>query len=212
MVINKGVIDFLNEVESSNPTPGGGSVVALVASLGSCLARMYQSLSFDRKCYTNLSEDKQDEFMSIYSELAIIRENLLVAAQKDIDSYQEVIKAYRLPKETEVEKASREKEIITKTIEAIEPPLMVMRNSLTGLKLIEKIITSGNRNVVSDAGVAAILLKAAIDGSSLNVDVNCAKLSDDIKKEFISESNTICLEAENLTKIIINSTRSQILS
>ena len=203
MLINEGIIELIRSIESKEPTPGGGSVSAIVGALGSSLALMYQNLSFEKPSYLELDKEIRDIFKAVFDKLLVIQEKLLELSQKDADAYDSVVSAYRLPKESEEDIEVRKAEIEKATILATETPLAIMRTACDGLKLIAEIVGYGNKNAISDAGVAAILLTAACEGAALNVKINIPILDSDKQNGYLEELKKLSDSSAIFKKSII---------
>ena len=93
MLINKNGIDILNEIDSSSPTPGGGSISALVGALGICLSRMYAHLTVNKKKFLALDASIQSNFISSFNELEDYKNKLIECIDKDCEAYDEVMGA-----------------------------------------------------------------------------------------------------------------------
>ncbi|MGL5174865.1 MAG: cyclodeaminase/cyclohydrolase family protein [Cetobacterium sp.] len=191
-LVDLSVEDFLNIVDSKSPAPGGGSVSALVSTLGCTLGRMVAHLTFDKKKYKELPLDEQENFTKSFEELEKYRYLLEELIDKDTEAYNLVMAAYKLPKETEEEKLLR-KETIEKNLKlAIDTPMSICQISEKALILLKNILKNGNKNAITDLGVAAILLYSGIEGGVLNVKVNLGGLSDEIfKKETLEELDRV---------------------
>ncbi len=169
--------DFVNEIDSKSPTPGGGSVSALAAAMGAALARMVGHLTIGRKRFLALGEATQSEFTTLFNEIALIKDRLLAAVDLDTAAYNGVMEAFRLPKETETEQNLRSAAIQEATVKAIEVPLAVAKESFGLLEKLGPLILHGNPNTLSDVGVGVMMLAGAIEGAALNVKINLAGLS-----------------------------------
>lgn len=191
-LVDLSVEDFLSIVDSKSPAPGGGSVSALVSTLGCTLGRMVAHLTFDKKKYKELPLDEQENFTKSFEELEKYRYLLEELIDKDTEAYNLVMAAYKLPKETEEEKLLR-KETIEKNLKlAIDTPMSICQISEKALILLKNILKNGNKNAITDLGVAAILLYSGIEGGVLNVKVNLGGLSDEIfKKETLEELDRV---------------------
>jgi formiminotetrahydrofolate cyclodeaminase len=108
-----------------------------------------------------------------------LRVALLDAAQEDAAAYDAVAEARRLPRETDDQKAARKSAIAQASVAATEVPLRVIRLSLDVLDVAARMASIGNRNAVSDAGVAALFAAAAARGAALNVAINVPALPED---------------------------------
>ena len=115
-LIDMTVTDFANEVDSNSPAPGGGSVSALASDIGVGLARMMAHLSFGKKKFEALDDATKAEFKSRFDKLGEIRSELSTLVDKDTESFNEFMKALKMPKETEEEKTLRAKAMEDATV------------------------------------------------------------------------------------------------
>jgi glutamate formiminotransferase/formiminotetrahydrofolate cyclodeaminase len=162
------VSDLLERLSSSAPVPGGGSAAALAGALGASLVAMVCELTVGRAAYAD-AEPIAREAGEAAREL---RDELMELAERDAAAYDAVVRARKLPRESEAEQAARSAAIDAASVIAAEVPLQVARVAVRVLDLAERIAPVGNRNAVSDAGVAALLAAAAIRGAVLNVRIN----------------------------------------
>jgi formiminotetrahydrofolate cyclodeaminase len=202
MLIEKPVKDFLAQTASSAPAPGGGSASALAGSLGAALAEMVINLTVGKKKYAEVSA----ELAAILPRLSQIRRELETAVDRDTEAFNGVMAAYGLPKETGEQQQARAAAIREATRQATEVPLSVMQACLRAMELAQTVAAKGNKNSISDAGVAGLLLSAAIDGAALNVKINLPGLPDDdpFKRESQSAVERILGEKVRLGQIIQN--------
>ncbi|MDD4184681.1 MAG: cyclodeaminase/cyclohydrolase family protein [Candidatus Izemoplasmatales bacterium] len=169
---------FLDQIDSKSPTPGGGSASALSAAIGVALVRMVGHLTIGRKRYEALNEETKTGFVSLFGEMEIIKNNLTLAIDKDTEAYNQVMAAYRLPKDDESQLFTRNKAIQKATVGAIEVPLGVAKEAYSFLLKVEPFIKYGNPNTLSDMGVGIMLVESAIEGAILNVKINLQGLED----------------------------------
>lgn len=181
--LDHSVNEFISNIDSKSPTPGGGSVSALSACLGIALARMMGHVSIGRKAFRALPKEHQEEFMQAYEELGLLLEQVRPLVDRDADAFNAVMDAHRLPKESQEERSLRLDTIQKTTIGAIEIPLHVALLSERALGLLLPLLTYGNKNASSDVKVAALELQTAINGALLNVEINLPGLSDSDKVE-----------------------------
>ncbi len=175
---NLKVTEFINEVDSKAVTPGGGSVSALASSLGVALVRMVGHVSVNKKKFRAVDQDIQDKYNNSVNSLESVKEELILLVDKDTDAFNLIMSAFRMPKETDEEKALRKQAILDGTIEAIKVPYRVAEISSIALREIEFLLTYSNKNAVSDIGVGALMLTSGIEGSLLNVEINLPGLVD----------------------------------
>ena len=172
------VLKFLDVVDSNSPAPGGGSVSALASSLGASLARMVAHLSFGKKKYEALSDDVKAKFVANFDELLKIKNELNDLIDRDSEAYNTVMAAYKLPKETDEEKAARNTEIQKSLKYAIQTPYDIVVLSGKAISLLGEILANGNQNAITDIGVGTMLLMVGLEGGILNVKVNLTSIED----------------------------------
>ncbi len=188
MLLEKSVEEFVASVASKDPAPGGGSVAALSSSLGSALTAMVGNLTIGRKAYMKLDEDQQKELDRNFEKVQELIDRMNQLTEEDTTAFNGVMKAFKMPKETEEEKKIRKLAIEAATKEALEVPLTVGKESLEILKLQQVFADYGNPNAITDVGVGALLAYAGLEGALFNVLINLQGLSDeayiaDIKKQ-----------------------------
>ncbi|MFL6214189.1 MAG: glutamate formimidoyltransferase [Blastocatellia bacterium] len=165
---------FPDLVAAGTPTPGGGSVAAATGMMAAALGQMVCNLSIGKPKYT----DRKLRLQTIRMELEELSRQLRALIVEDADSFDAVLKSYRLPKDTDEQKAERAARIQSATMVAINVPLRTAAQSLQVLKLLRELGDVGNPNALSDAAVGAQLAHAAVKGASYNVQVNLSSLAD----------------------------------
>ncbi len=189
---------FSNEVSSESPAPGGGSVSALAGALASSLVSMVANLSFGKKEY----KKNIDLIEKIGIEGQKIKNNLLQLVDADTKAFDDIMRAFRMKKKTPEEINSRQEKIQLATMHAINVPLSTMEFSLTALSLSKKIMKIGNKNSISDAGVAAELSAAAINGAYMNVLINLKDInSNEYKSRILKKSEKIVIASKKELEI-----------
>lgn len=206
-LVEMDVIKFLNEVDSNSPAPGGGSVAALASSLGVSLGRMVAHLSFGKKKYEANSDEAKAAFVKNFDELLKIKDELNVLIDKDSEAYNTVMAAFKLPKETDEEKAIRNAEIQKCTKFAIQTPYDIVVLSGKAISLLGTILEYGNQNAITDIGVGTMLLMTGLEGGILNVKVNLSSIEDQeyvqkISKEIVEIKATAAKEVERIMNIV----------
>ena len=166
--------DLLDAFSSTDAVPGGGSAAALAAAVGTSLLLMVAGLA---KTRTGAPEETAD-LAEAAARLHPLRDALLELVDRDSDAYTQVMNAFRLPKESEQQKASRKTAIHQATVVATEAPLDTMRACQQALRGAVIVATNGSRRTTSDVGVAVELLVAALRGARLNVEINLSTLDD----------------------------------
>jgi len=203
----KSVAEFLDVLSSKEPAPGGGSASALAGSIGSSLSIMVGNLTIGRKRYRNLEEVEQKELDQNLEELQQIKSNLDSLIDRDKEAFDKVMTAFKMPKDTEEEKAKRKEAIQGATKVALEIPLETARECLKVLKLQEAFARNGNPNAITDVGVGALMAFAGIEGALYNVEINLMDLDDETYKNKVNqETEDILSEGkelkENIQKLV----------
>lgn len=191
MLIDLTVRQFLEETSAGNAVPGGGSIAALCGALGAALAAMVAHLTIGKKGY----EESSDR-MRVLAETALRhREGLMACVDQDAQAYREVMKAMKLPRNTEDEKAARNLAIQNALKIAAAVPLQVAREAMTVMAIIAQVIEKGNRNALSDGLAGVLVIRAAVRAALYNVRINLQSISDPI---FVTEARTAVngMEAE----------------
>lgn len=169
------VRDLAERLASRAPVPGGGSAAAIGGALGASLVGMVAELTIGRPD----AADRDDVLRDMRDAAAGLRDQLLDLAETDAAAYDAVMTARRLPKTTDAERDERTRRMRHTILEAARVPLETARRSREVLDLAVRIAPIGNRNAISDAGVAAQLASAAVRGAVLNVRINLPYLPAD---------------------------------
>lgn len=183
---------FLAETAGQEPVPGGGSISALNGSIAAALVEMVANLTIGKKKYVEVEAEMQ----TIATEAAAIQKELVLDIDRDSDAYNKVFAAFKLPKETEEEKAVRSAQIQEMTKYAASVPMEVARRVHSLLPLIEAVVAKGNQNAITDGCVAMMCARTAIIGALLNVRINLTSIKDeDFVKTHTEEANAIEADA-----------------
>lgn len=162
------VTGFTDVLASERAVPGGGSATALAGALGGALAAMVARLTAGRERYAACDA----EMTALRDEADALRHRLLALADADTRAYERVLAAYRMPRETQSQRARRIGSIETALRAATEVPLAVAGACRDVLVLTASAATHGNRNARSDALVGAWLAHAGLQGAALNIRTN----------------------------------------
>jgi formiminotetrahydrofolate cyclodeaminase len=200
MLTEKTVTQFLDELASNSPAPGGGSVAALTGAAGAALASMVCNLTIGKKKYA----DVQNEMTVVLQQTEQLRKELALLIDKDTDAFNTVMAAFGLPKGTEQEQAARSAAIQEATKSATLVPLQVMKVCDQALAHALTVAKKGNKNSASDAGVAALMLRAGCAGAALNVRINLGGLTDvSFVQEISQQYKSILQNTENTTREVL---------
>lgn len=191
------VKEYLDILISDEPAPGGGSVSALAGAQGAALMSMVCDLTTMKKKYADdheLCREIKQEARELYSELT-------ASIDRDTDAYNLVAAAFKMPKETDEQKAARKKAIADGTLEATKVPYSVMQMAMKGLELADRLQGHFNTNCASDYGVGVLNFLACIRGAWLNVKINLPGVKDEaFAAECEAEGKRIMEEGEKIAE------------
>jgi formiminotetrahydrofolate cyclodeaminase len=165
--------DLLDRFASQDPTPGGGSAAALAGALAAALVEMVAGLPKTRTG----APDEREKLNSAKAAAAKAGARLRQLVDLDTDAYNGVTAAYRLPKATDEEKASRGAAIKAAMRQATDVPLETCECAADVLRAAALALAHGNPNASSDARTAIALCRAALDAGAENVRANVSSPS-----------------------------------
>jgi formiminotetrahydrofolate cyclodeaminase len=174
---------WLEALASNSPTPGGGAFAALSAASGAALIAMTARLTIGKEKY----RDVEARMIEIADDADAGREELLAMADRDAEAFDDVMAAYKLPRETEAEQAERLRALQTALERAAEVPLIVARRAVYLMGLAEDTVTMGNPNAASDAMSGAAALYAATLSALANVQINAFAFVDETRRGELTE-------------------------
>jgi formiminotetrahydrofolate cyclodeaminase len=172
---DKPVTNFLDELASNAPAPGGGSVAALSGALGAALVSMVCNLTLGKKGY----DDVQDDIKDLLVQSEALRKELTGLLEDDVAAYTGYSKAAKMPRSTDEEKAERAKTMQAALKVATDVPLRIAEAAVKVVDLCMPAAEKGNKWAVSDAGVAVLMAEAALRSAALNVLINLGSLKDE---------------------------------
>ncbi|MDJ0987107.1 MAG: cyclodeaminase/cyclohydrolase family protein [Desulfobacterales bacterium] len=187
------ITEFLEQTASSEPLPGGGCTAALNAALAASLTEMVANLTIGRKEFKAVD----DEMQQIAQAAADLRKKLQNDIDNDAQAYQEVLAAFKLPKNTGDEKAQRSNAIQQAFKIAATVPLGVARDAINLMDLAARAIKDGNPNAVTDGAVGVLAARTAALAAIYNVKINLSAIKD---KAFVAE---LTREIEELEQQVI---------
>lgn len=181
MLTEKPVTAFLDELASSAPAPGGGSVAALSGALGAALVSMVCNLTVGKKKYADVQED----IKALLAQSEALRKELVELLDADVQVYTEVSRAMKMPRATDEEKAARTAAMQRALKAATDVPMQVAEACVEVMELCRPAAEKGNVNAVSDAGVAVLMAEAGLRSAALNILINLAWIKDEA---FVAEN------------------------
>jgi len=206
-LVDMSVSDFAYETASESAAPGGGSISAYMGALGAALCTMVANLSSHKAGW----DARWEEFSNYAERGQSLLNELLFLVDEDTRSFNKVMAAFGLPKNTEEEKSARSKAIQEATFYATQIPFRVMKASLAVFDIVEQMAKEGNPNSVSDAGVGALAARSAVLGAWLNVRINATGIKNrDLVEPILLESAAMAKLAQEREEAILEIVNSKI--
>ena len=199
------ISEFLNDLGSDMPAPGGGAVAGLISALSGSLNSMVYSLTVGKKAYLALDSKEQETILKFQKESEKFTNRSLELMEDDRKNFMMLMDCFKLPKESDEEKDVRKKSIKENTIKAMETPLILARESLDFYENLNIMKKYGNKMLLSDLSIAAVLLHSAIESSIINVKVNLNSLRNEEFFEKIDlELKEISLKSQRQKQEIVD--------
>ena len=194
---------FLSELASSSPAPGGGSVAALAGSLGAALSSMVCNLTIGKEKYA----DVQDEIKEVLKKSEQLRKKLTKLIDEDTEAFNDVMKAFKMPKETEEQKKKRSEAIQEGYKTAAAVPLETANTCEKILDVAMVVAKKGNQNSITDSAVSALMAQAGVESAILNVKINRGSIKDEtfvkkISSELDKLQKNTAKKTEEIMKIV----------
>lgn len=201
--------DFINDLSSPLPSPGGGSVAGLVGALSGSLNSMVYSLTVNKKSFEKKDLEIQKLVLDFKEASAKFTKKALMLMEEDRKEFNKLMDCYKFPKETEEEKEFRNKEIKQRTVKAMMAPKKLAEECYKFYDNIDAAVEYGNKMLVSDAVCAAILLNAAVESAIVNVKINLNSLKDlpiaeEIEKEMKEIEENSLKRKEKICNVMNN--------
>jgi formiminotetrahydrofolate cyclodeaminase len=171
----KPVRSFLDELASSAPAPGGGSVAALAGALGAALISMVNNLTIGKEKYTSV----QDDIKALLKKSESLRIKLADLLEEDVAVYTKLSQTMKMPRDTEEQKTARARAMDRDLKAAAEVPLRVAEACVSVMELCRPVAEKGNINAVSDVGVGILMAEAGLRSAALNVLINLGWIKDE---------------------------------
>ena len=195
MLADLSIKEYLAKTASGDPVPGGGSSAALNAALAAALTEMVAQLTIGRRGFEAVDADMR----AVAAKAAGLRPKLTADIDRDSDAYAQVLKAYRMPKATEAEKAERSRALQAAFKQAALVPLGVARDAVAIMGLGRAILSQGNPNAASDGAAGVLAARMAARTAVYNVRINLGSIKDEtFTAELRREADRLEAEADRL--------------
>ena len=199
-LIDMSLTQFANETLSDSPAPGGGSIAAYVGSLGAALGTMVANLSSHKRGW----DDRWEEFSEWAEKGIAYQKAMLELVDEDTESFNKILEAYRLPKDTQEEKEIRDQAIQHATKGAIDTPFRCAELAVESMQVMRAMAEIGMKSSVTDAAVGAMCARTAARSAFYNARINCADYSDRIYVDrIVKDGNLLMEKAEDLENEIL---------
>lgn len=182
LMLEKKATEFLEDLSSSAPFPGGGGAAAVTGALAASLGLMVANLTVGKKKY----EAVEEEIQETKKVLTALRDELVRLTDEDAIGFEPLAKAYRLPKDTPEQRLHKEMVMEGALADACVVPLKIMEKTLKVMNYLSIVGEKGSVMAVSDAGGGIVLAQAALEGAALNIFINTKSMKD---KELAQELN-----------------------
>jgi len=201
--------DVLKVSASSEPVPGGGSVSAIAGCFGAAMVSMVANLTIGKKKY----HDVESKAVAVRDRVLSLMNRLEALVNEDMASFQRFMEVYKMPRETQEQEQTRAF-LLEETLKAsTETPLRIARACLEGLEMAAEIASFGSKMAISDAGVGANLLHAALESALLNVDINLPSIKDEaFKRASLEERLSLSRRAQEVRDRCLSLVREKMIS
>ena len=177
--------DYLAELASKKPAPGGGSVAALTGAIGIATLEKVVNFTVGKEKYKN----SEKEMKELLAKCIKLRDDFNRLCTEDAVVYGKLREAFKMPKDSD----EREKNVQKALKDAVDVPLQVCRKSCEAMSLCLPIVHSGNENLITDTEIASIMFMASFRSGLLNIEINFKSLKD---KKFVDKLKGIIAEIE----------------
>ena len=199
--------EFVDVLATKSPVPGGGGASALVGAVGTALGNMVGSLTVGKKKYAEVEE----EMVALKAKSDALQKEFLLLIEEDARAFEPLAKAYGLPRETEAERAEKERIMEIALKDACSIPMKIMEKCCEALDIIAEFAAKGSEIAISDAGVGVAFCKAALIGASLNVFINTKSMKDKAYAETCNKKAEAMLEKYSaIADEVFNSVRERL--
>lgn len=194
-IYEKSLNEYLAVAASNSPTPGGGSVSAIVATNAAAMVSMVANLTLGKKGY----EEHQDAAKRIADEAMALIEQLKALTARDMEAFDLFVKAWKMPAATDEEKKAKADANEKAAQNATTVPMEICKVCLEIMKLARELAPFGNKSAISDVGVASYVAEGAMKAAMLSVDINLPGLKTrEFADAMTKERARLFAEAEDL--------------
>jgi formiminotetrahydrofolate cyclodeaminase len=198
--------DWLTDLASELPAPGGGAAAGVNAAMAAALVSMVCNLTIGKPRFA----EHEAVMREVLAEAERLRSEAIQLAEDDAEAFSGVVAAYKLPKSSDAEKEARTAAIQAGLVEAAAVPLAVAKNAAQVIRLAGRILEGSNPNVLSDVAVAASAARSALESAALNVDINLVSIKDPAERERLASALNEALQAKVQAEAIMQAVAKRI--
>ncbi|KXW56837.1 methenyltetrahydrofolate cyclohydrolase [Ferrovum sp. PN-J185] len=209
MIENQTLQSFLSDLASAKPTPGGGGAAAVSGAMGAALISMVANLTIGKKGYESVENEMNEQLTQSEN----LRKIFISLIDEDINTFNQLMSAYKLPKDTDEQKLERSATIQLRLKDATLTPLSIAKTALEGILLAQRSAQFGNTMVISDAGVAVEMLLSALKSAALNVFINAPSIKDHTFKEVaLKEIDELMIRGSSIAEQVFENVKDKLKS
>ncbi|THV28297.1 cyclodeaminase/cyclohydrolase family protein [Glycomyces paridis] len=198
--------DWLTDLASELPAPGGGAAAGMSAATAAALVSMVCNLTIGKPKFA----EHEAVMREVLAEAERLRLEALQLAEDDAEAFSGVVAAYKLPKASDEEKAARTAAIQAGLVAAAAVPLAVANVAAAVIRLSGRVLEGSNPNVLSDVAVAASAAKSALESAALNVDINVVSIKDPAERELLASALNEALQTKVQAEAIMHAVAKRI--
>ncbi len=198
--------EFIIQLSSKSPTPGGGGASALIGAVGTALCSMVANLTSGKQRYAEYQKDIDNILLRADASTR----RLMNMIQEDAEAFKPLSEAYNLPREIPGRDEILEKALVT----ACSVPMKILKEMAGILDILEQLCIKGSRSALSDVGTAASACRAALEGAAMNIYVNtrlmkCREYADNVNNETREILSDSVIRCENTYQLILVKLREE---
>lgn len=190
MTEKKTIEEFLGELSSKAPVPGGGGASAIGGAIGNGLGQMVANLTIGKKKYAEYEE----ELKELLERMKELQKGFTDLADRDGEVFAPLAAAYRLPYETDLEKQYKDQVMEASLLAASLIPMQIMETCMEMLAILSVLAEKGSRMAISDVGVGVQFIRASLTGAAMNVFINTGSMKNRDEAERLNERAQLMID------------------
>lgn len=206
-ILNQPLTEFIDELGSKAPVPGGGSAAALTGAIGIALGTMVGELTIGKKKYAEYEAQLSNLIFRSRELIEQFEESII----RDIEAFKPLSDVYKMPSSTEEEKEKKRAAMQEALIPAVEAPMELAELCVKALRILDSLSLIGTKMAISDAGSGATICEAALKSARLNALINIRSLEDEgLKKSYLDRLDAVTDTGLHLAEITYQRVENEI--